>query len=39
MQSKLDAPTARVNEEEEGMSDIEDKLRERKEAEEGEKNS
>ena len=38
MQSKLDALTARVNEAEERVSDIEDKLMERKEAEEkGEK--
>ena len=34
IQSKLDALAARVNEEEERMSDIEDKLMERKEAEE-----
>ena len=34
MQSKLDALTTRVNEVEERMSDIEDKLMERKEAEE-----
>ena len=34
MQSKLDALTARVNEAEERVSDIEDKLTERKEAKE-----
>ena len=34
MQDKLDAVTARVSEAEEGISDIEDKLMERKEAEE-----
>ena len=34
MQSKLDALTARVNEAEERISDIEKKLMERKEAEE-----
>ena len=33
MQSKLDALTARVNEVEKRVSDIEDKLMERKEAE------
>ena len=39
MQSKLDALTDRVNEVEERMSDIEDKLMIRKEAEEKRKNN
>ena len=39
MQSKLDAVTARINEVEETVSDTEDKLMERKEAEGKRKNN